>query len=984
MGPLSSWKKLDTLLGWGVGLIALIVYVLTIEPTAGYWDCGEFVAVSHKLEVPHPPGAPLYLLLGRFFSFFAAGKVVEVAYWVNMLSVVSSALTIVFLFWSITILGRRLLPLSTEREGKVAQYTVFGAGVLGAMCFTFSDSFWFSAVEAEVYGLSSLFTAVLFWAALRWGHVRGKALQWQWIICISYIIGLSIGVHLLGLVVLPAITLAIYFEQYKGRVNVLGSTLAVMVGVVIMGFIMVGVIQGLPSLAIDFDITFVNHLGLPFYSGIICFVALFFGVLTFGIVYTQRKKWGIANGLLLSLLFLLLGYSSYTLILIRSGQNPPIDENNPEDALKFLSYLKREQYGSRPLLYGHHFAASLLKQEKGSPIYRQKDEAYHIVEWNVDPVFAKEDNMLLPRMYSTRHKRAYRRHLGLRAQEKPTSWDNVRFLFNYQIGHMYVRYFMWNFAGRASDEPNANWLSPVRALRKNVPSTLADNKARNHYWLLPFFFGLLGLFFQAKRDYQGFSLTMIVFLLTGLGLVFYLNMPPGEPRERDYIYAGSYYAFAIWIGLSFIALERGFRRLLQHPATRLAVCSLVALCPVVLMAKENWDDHDRSERYFSVDSAKNLLNSCQKNAILFTGGDNDTFPLWYAQEVEGIRTDVRVIVLSYFNTDWYIGQMMRPAYDSPVLPFTLDESQYAQGGRNDILYVQAQSGIKGAISLERYLDLIRKKDPRILVNSSLGTQYNMIPAKVFAMEVDTTNLTKDVVPAAFDSLRTDIIYIALSGKHIEKKDLAVLDLISAQDWARPIYFNHTSLRGINMDLSPYVIQEGLAYRFAPVLNTGGQTDDRLLEEGLLLDTERMYENVMKRFSFRGLQDEEIYLSGDYRNFVHAHRASLSSLAGHLYRKGDTLRAKEVLYHSFETMPDKTVPYDRFGLPTLAVALFMKEKALAVPLADNIVRRAEEWILYLGPSPRRDPHIRTIKEVARRFAQNGYLKEADRYLESIKN
>ena len=989
-----TYTKLNNLLGWGVGLFALIVYALTVEPTASYWDCSEFIAVSYKLEVPHPPGAPLYLMLGRMFSLLAAGDTTRVAFWVNMLSVLTSALTITFLFWTITALARRMyVRNATESEATPpkgsALQQIMGAGVLGSLVFTFSDSFWFSAVEAEVYGLSSLFTAVIVWAILRWETMETAQQRWQWLILISYIVGLSIGVHLLGLVALPAMALLIYYREYGQRANNFGVIVALALGMVAVGLIMVGIIQGLPGIAAGFDIFFVNTLGLPFYSGIVVFLLLFFGGLVASLVWAYRRQYALTSTLLLSLCFVLLGYSSYMLVLIRSGDNPPIDENNPEDVLKFISYLKREQYGDRPLLYGHHYASRMVGQEKGEPVYRKGDKEYEIVDWSIDPVYDKKEQLFFPRMYSQqgRHKRAYAKHLGLGEKEKPSSADNLRFLFGYQVGHMYIRYLMWNFAGRHSDEEGAEWLSPIEgleALSNSLPTELSNNKARNNYWALPFLFGLLGLIYHAMRDHQGFRFVMLLFLFMGVGLVFYLNMPPEEPRERDYIFAGSYYTFAIWVGLAFVALMDWGKKYISRYQIRLAVCSAISLLPIFLMAKENWDDHDRSGRYFSVDSARNLLESCAPNAILFTGGDNDTFPLWYAQEVEGIRTDVRVIVLSYFNTEWYIEQMTRPAYASAPLPFSIDIQQYAKGGLNDLLYIAPRKGMKRPISLSRYLDLVRVADSRLRLETSAGTFYNMVPSRTVVLEVDTAKVRAEgVVPKAFDDLLTDRIHIELKGNYMEKKDLALLDLLSAQDWSRPIYFNHTSLRGVGMTLEPYVVQEGLSYRFLPIQNDGSRRDTRLMDGNTLVDVERMYENVMKKFRFRSLQNESIYLNGDFRNFIFNHRAALSTLSAALYKTGDTTRAKKVLRYSLKQIPDAVVPYEIYGLPTVAVALAIGEREKAIGIADGITERAAEWLSFDPSAQDRKKYEAIIQRTASLFRSQGEKETAQRYTELLR-
>ena len=927
-----------------VGILGFCVYAFTVEPTASFWDCGEFIAVSYKLEVPHPPGAPLYLLIGRLFSMLAGSDVEQVAYWVNMLSVLCSALTLMFLFWTLTLLMERVVQRKAHFVSSHRRFIVMASGLVGSLTYMFSDTFWFSAVEAEVYAMSSLFTAVIIWAILRWERLKDPQQESRWLLFIAYMIGLSIGVHLLGLIALPALSLVYYYKHYA-RPSPRGALVALGLGFLVIAGIMVGLIQGLPTLALSFDVFFVNHLHLPFRSGAIFFFVLLVGGLVSGLYFAHRHGHRLWQTALLGLSFILIGYASYLLVLIRSTENPPLDENNPENIISFLSYLKREQYGDRPLLYGRNFTARLLEQKKGSPIYAKGKDRYEVVDYEVEPVYDPKDMTLFPRMYSATsesQRRNYQRMSGLSPGQKPNLFHNIRYFLSYQLGHMYFRYFLWNFAGREHDEQHASWLSPFDALEE-VPQRIAQNEGRNNYLMLPLALGLLGLFFQYGSDFKHFFFVLVIFVLAGIGIIVYLNMPPAEPRERDYIFSGSFYAFSIWAGFSFPALYEWLSQHIRQKRILLGLVSCLCLIPPLLMAKENWDDHDRSGRYFSVDTAINLLESCEPNAILFTGGDNDTFPLWYAQEVEGIRTDVRVIVLSYFNTDWYIAQMMRPAYESAPIPFGLSLESYRQGGPNDFLPVDSPEGqdAEAAIHLQKFLQLIAQDDARIRILSQSGGSYNSVPSEMFAITVDTAQVRrKGLVPKEFDSLLQTRLYVPIKGSYLEKKDLAILDMIVENAWERPIYFNHTSLAGIGIRLDPHVVQVGMAFRLLPVWRPSTKPRDYLVQ------TDEMYRIVKEKFSFRGLQDASVYYSEDYRNFVLNHRAILLVLINSLLKEGKEEKAKEMLLYTLDHMPHEVVPYDHYNSEMVGPLLEVGETQRAMRVADIIAQDADEMIDYL--------------------------------------
>jgi tetratricopeptide (TPR) repeat protein len=934
---MQNYQKINNISGWLIFAVSTIVYWITVEPTASYWDCGEFIAVSYKLEVPHPPGAPLYLLIGRLFSFLALGDVEKVAYWINISSVIASGFTILFLFWTITLLGRKIFNIEKGKETTGQTFLLMGGAAVGALAYTFSDSFWFSAVEAEVYAMSSFFTAFVFWAILKWEVIEDESLANKWLVLISYMMGLSIGVHLLNLVTIPALGLIYYFKKYKVSRNGLIASFAV------SGFVVVLVnniiIPGFPSIGGSLEVFFVNNLGMPFGTGIIFFGIILIGALVYGVYYSYVKEKVLLNTALLGLTFILIGYSSYTSLVIRSKYNPPIDENNPENVMSFVSYLKREQYGSRPLLHGQYFDAKLVDQVLGAKVYVKGKDKYEISDAKIEYKYDPERTTILPRAYSSdaKHVELYREYMGLKENEVPDFIDNIQFMFNYQLGHMYVRYFLWNFASRESDIQHAGWFFPWED-HADIPEEFAQNKARNNFYFIPLILGIIGMFFHYNKNKKDFYVLLLLYFLTGIALVLYLNSPPVEPRERDYIYVGSYYVFAMWIGIGVMALGKLLSDKLGNAAQAAVITTVVCLAVPSIMAIEGWDDHDRSNRYFSVDSARNFLASCAPNAILFTGGDNDTFPLWYIQEVEGYRTDVRVIVLSYFNTDWYIDQMTRTAYESQPLPFSLTFEQYKQGGANDYLPYYENQSIKGAaINLNQYLKLIKDEHPGLQVPTKFG-KYNSVPSKSLFLNIDTTNIkNRNIVPEDKFPYITDRMVFNLRKGGLEKNTLMILDLIANNNWERPIYFNNTSLQGVSVNLNDYVVQEGNAYRLLPVKNPDPRSE--FVNSGV------MYENVMNEFRFRGLDDPKVYNSIDHRNFALNHRSTFNSLANALIKEGKIEQAKEVLNKCLEAIPDISIPYDYTSSQTVKLLYSVGENEKAKGIAEVIGERANEALNY---------------------------------------
>ncbi|MEK6616362.1 MAG: DUF2723 domain-containing protein, partial [Bacteroidota bacterium] len=747
-----KYQKFNNIVGWVVFIVSAFVYLSTIESTASFWDCGEYIACSYKLEVGHPPGAPLFIMLGRIFSLFAFGDTSKVAFMINTMSGLCSAGTILFLFWTITYFTKKIVLKGGAEftDGKI--YAILGSGLVGAIAYTFSDSFWFSAVEGEVYAMSSFFTAVVFWAVLKWERIADEPHADRWIVLIFFLLGLAIGVHLLGILVIPLFVFVYYFKKYKTTRN--GFIIAGIVSLVMLGFVQSIVIPGVVSLSAKFELFFVNTMGMPFNSGTIFYFMALIGAIVWGLRYTMKRKKVMWNTALLCFTALLIGYSSFFVLIIRSKANTPIDENNPENAISLLSYLNREQYGDWPILFGQDYnaplyygndddpaAESMYSVDKndqtphyvnGKPIYVRDDKAgkYVIADDRKDqiPNYDKRFCRFFPRMWSQQgsHESAYKawgdiqgtpvkvRNPSTGEHEtlmRPTFGENFSYFLKYQVVHMYLRYFMWNFAGRQNDVQGhgiestsrieGNWISGIPFLdemrlgsQDNLPESVTRSNANNKFYFLPLLLGLIGLMFQYKRDKENWFMVMLMFMLTGFAIVIYLNQYPYQPRERDYAYAASFYGFAIWIGMGVAAISEFLGKKVSNEKVRAIATTVICLLAVpVIMAKEGWNDHNRSNRYTCRDFAAAYLNSCAQNAILFTNGDNDTFPLWYVQEVEGVRTDVRVINLSLANTDWYIDQLRSQQYDSDPIPLLLDQSKYAQGNR-DFVPIRPRDEVK--------------------------------------------------------------------------------------------------------------------------------------------------------------------------------------------------------------------------------------------------------------------------------------------------
>ncbi len=961
-----SYKFVNDLTGWVVFVIATVVFLLTLEPTGSFWDCGEFVACSYKLLVPHPPGAPTFLLLGRIFSMFAGDDISKIGIWVNALSGLSSSFTVLFLFWTITLMGRKLL-VGLKGEPTGAQTALLmAAGAVGALGFGFTDSFWFSAAEAEVYALSAFCTAFVVWAMLKWERVEEEPDSDRWLILIAYVVGLSIGVHLLNLLAIPALAFIYYFKRHK--VTITGGLVAFVIAGVIILSILVGIIPGLPTLAGWFEVFFVNSVGLPFSSGLWIFLVILLGGIWYGFRRSFQTASHLLNTAMLCFVFILIGYSSYLIVPIRSSYLPTINENAPNNVLSFVSYLKREQYGDRPILYGPQYSAAPVAQIPGDSIYvpNPRTGKYEGVDRKIETEYDARDKVLLPRIYSNQahHLSEYRKwgvnipfqpavnpETGQPQYPKPTFSENIGFLFGYQFNHMYWRYFLWNFVGREGDVQQSGVLWPGEnsaATVSQLPERVATSKARNNFWALPLLLGILGLVYQVRKDDRDALIVGLLFFFTGLAIALYLNQPPIEPRERDYTFAGSFYAFGIWMGIGVIALADLLSRFLKSAAARVTVATaLGALVPLVLVA-EGWDDHDRSGRYNSVDSARNLLESCAPNAIIFTNGDNDTFPLWYAQEVEGVRRDVRVAVLSYMNTDWYIDQMRRPSYENTPLITTLDSTSYRQG-TNDYLTYQPIAQVANGIDLKQFIGLVKQNYPALVVPTSVGKPLLSFPTKKFFLDVDTTAVwNSGIIPADRRTQLVPRMEWTLRGNIMEKKNLIILDMIQANQWKRPIYFSTTVNTTDFMGLMPYFQLEGLAYRLLPCKNPGA--DPR--QNGYVA-RELMHKNMMTKFWFRGLNDPTIFNDENGLRFPANSRDKLSILAEAHLAAGDKERAKQVIDAAFRWMPDAAVPYDYYTPQFIGPLVQVGQQARANEIMDVMSARAVKALSYYSKNDSRN-------------------------------
>ena len=1080
---MKQYRLVDNIFGWVAFVIAAFVYCSTIEPTASFWDCPEFITTAYKQEIGHPPGAPFFMLLGNFFTHFASDAT-QVAKMVNTMSALLSAVCILFLFWTITHLARKLIISDWKEMTTSKLIAIEASGMVGALIYTFSDTFWFSAVEGEVYAFSSAFTAVVFWLILKWEDHADEPHSDRWLVLIAYMTGLSIGVHLLNLLCIPAIVLVYYYKKVP-HANLKGSLLALILSFAVVVAVLYGVVPGIITVGGWFELFFVNVLGCPFNTGeivyIICLVAaviwgiyetynatdknvkrqniafiLGFGMLgipfygygwsavicgvivmailwfilgykrkqevTTGVDETTgitKKKMQllplvsarIKNTALLCMLMLMIGYSSYALIVIRSSANPPMDQNSPEDIFTLGSYLSRDQYGDRPLFYGQAYTSQVALQvegdmckpemKEGAPVYQRKEKAtadekdsYFIVSHKNKYQYAQ--NMFFPRMYDAAHAQAYEDWMGGvdgtevpydRCGENimvkvPSQVDNIRFFLSYQCNFMYWRYFMWNFAGRQNDiqgngEPeHGNWITGFSFIddslygdQSKLPDDLKNNKGHNVFYCMPLILGLIGLFWQAwytrKRKVikngkeveeilpigiQQFWVVFFLFFMTGLAIVIYLNQTPMQPRERDYAYAGSFYAYAIWCGLGVLAIINLLKKKAKLSGTAIsAIVAVITLLVPIQMASQTWDDHDRSNRYTCRDFGQNYLMSLQEkgNPIIFTNGDNDTFPLWYNQEVEGVGTDARVCNLSYLQTDWYIDQMKRPAYDSPSVPITWPRLDFCSGTNE---YVTVEPGAKQQI-LEFYKqnpEAAKKQfgdEPFELKNvlkywvRSKNPDLHIIPTDTLYVTIDKEAVKKSGMMMASDTI-PDKMVISLAGKTaLYKGDLMMLEMIAQCNWVRPIYVALTVGEDNYMNLGDNFVQEGLVNRITPfTTNKPGAKN---------FDTEKAYHNIMTRFKFGNLKQKGLYIDETTMRMCYTHRRLLAQTALQLLSEHKNKKAIDILKKADVEIPDYNVPIDYMsgGLDMARGWILAGQKQKAAEYVGKVWKTASQYLSY---------------------------------------
>ena len=1047
---MKQYRLVDNVLGWLVFAIAAFTYCSTIEPTASFWDCPEFITTGYKLEIGHPPGAPFFMLTANLFSHFGSDPS-QVARMVNTMSALLSATTILFLFWTITHLTRKLIVKDWASLTLGKTIAIEASGVVGALIYTWSDTFWFSAVEGEVYAYSSAFTAIVFWLILKWEDHADEPHSDRWLVLIFYMTGLSIGVHLLNLLCLPAIVLVYCYRRFP-NIELKGSLIALLVSFVLVAAVLYGVIPGIVTVGGWFELLFVNVLGLPFNTGLVIYIALLVastlwaiyesyvgrnkklenistllafaligipfigygwravvcGIVILAIVWWlfNRKKIvekkpvylvssHLKNTVLLCMLMLMIGYSSYALIVIRSVANPPMDQNSPEDIFTLGSYLSRDQYGSYPLLYGQAYTSQVAleqdgdmckpKMTEGAPIYSRKEKAskdekdsYFIVSHRNNYIYAQ--NMLFPRMWDSNHAQDYESWMGgvdgtevpydrcgeQMTVKMPSQIDNIKFFLSYQCNFMYWRYFMWNFAGRQNDiqgngEPeHGNWITGISFLdnarlgdQSKLPDDLKMNKGHNVFYCLPLLLGLIGLFWQAFRGRRGirqFWVVCFLFFMTGLAIVVYLNQTPVQPRERDYAYAGSFYAFAIWCGMGVAALVDLMKKYLKvESPIAIGALSLVCLLVPIQMVSQTWDDHDRSGRYTCRDFGRNYLMTLQDkgNPIIFTNGDNDTFPLWYNQETEGVRTDARVCNLSYLQTDWYIDQMKRPAYGSPSVPITWPRLDYCSGTNE---YVEVNPSLKSQV-----LDFYKKNpmaakaqfgdNPFELANvmkywvRSKDADMHVIPTDTLYVTIDKNAVKHSGMMMASDTI-PDRMVISLKGKNaLYKNDLMMLEMIAHCNWTRPIYVALTVGQENYMNLGDNFIQEGLANRISPfTTNAPGAKN---------YDTEKVYNNLMFRYRYGGLSKPGLYIDETVMRMCYTHRRLFGQLALHLIAEGQKAKALKVLQKVEKELPTYNIPmnYMSGGNDIAHAYALLGQKKKALEVINQVWKNASQYEQY---------------------------------------
>jgi hypothetical protein len=899
-----QYNKINNLLGWLCFVVASATYILTLEPSVSFWDCGEFISCAYRLQVSHQPGYPVFAMLGKVFSLLSLGDNTKVPYFTNMGSAIASGATVMFLFWTITAIAKKLVVGREKDFGQAQTTLIMGAGLVGALAFTYTDTFWFSAVETIVFALSSLCIAIIFWAILKWEAHADEPRADKWIIFIAYVIGLSIGIHLLNLLTIPALALVYYFRRYK-NITVKSAFIAFLISVVILAFVQYGIRGYTVKFAAFFDLFFVNSLGMSFGTGAIFFLLLLVGILIFGIQYSIKKNMPTLNLAFLCITFIYFGYGSFAYIPIRATANTNLNNSHPDNAFIMYGYLNRIQYGENPLFTGPYFDSKIVDQTEGSTIYRKGAKTYEVA--GKRPNYVYDRTTILPRMYSTdgQDVQFYRDWLELPEGQSPTFADNMRWMFSWQIYQMYGRYFLWNFVGRYNDQDgqnstegyDGNWTSGIFDGGKHLPNSVIHGTTYTPLYALPLILGLIGMIYHFSRRKRDALIVLLLWFFTGIAVVLYVNQANVQPRERDYSYVGSFYAFAIWIGLAVIAIADLLSKKINAKTSAYIATGICLLAAPVLMAAKEWKAHDRSTKMTPHDMAYNYLISCPPNAILFTYGDNDTYSLWYDQEVEGIRPDVRIVNLSLFTGDWYIRQMQKPMNQSAPLPITMPYDKYKEGVRDVIYYNDAK--IPGYTDVKEVFDFITSDDKSMQGQNQGGESVNYLPTKKFKLKINADEVIKNGVITADQKSKLDTaMQWTYTSNYVTKENLAILDILAHNNWKRPICFTTTIGSSNLIGLQPYLYKEGFTYRLIP-FKTDTANQDQLSKTNSLV----MYDNMMNKFKYGNFKTAK-YLDHESTNmFYPVLLTTFLDLARSLEREGHPDLALKVLHKCDDVLPD---------------------------------------------------------------------------------
>lgn len=969
-----NYKKTNTILGWLVFAIALFTYGSTIEPTVSFWDCGEYLATAIKLQVGHEPGAPLFQMLGAFFATFASDTS-NLAMMVNFMSALASAFTILFLFWTITRLSFSLLDSKKEKITKATEIAILGSGLVGSLAYTFSDTFWFSATEAEVYALSSMLLALLFWLGLRWEADMDSPRGNKWLLLLCFVVGLSFGVHVMSLLVIPAIGFIYYFKHYKTITTknfIWANILAVLALAFVFKFLFPFTLKYFSAL----ELFFVNSIGLPFNTGSIIAGLILIFAFYYGLNYTRKNKLFNTNTLILAVLFVMLGFSSWIMLPIRATANPVINMSNPSSARELLSYYNREQYGDASLFYDTYYSVSFnrdldkIQPYKDSKPHYEKDTAkgkYIIVNNYKDDLqnYSSKHKGFMPRMMATSAEaiQNYKSIAGInpKSKRRPTFGENIKYMIQFQFGYMYGRYFMWNFVGRQNDVQgkldilNGNWLSGINFIdearlgpQTNLPSDIKNNKGRNVYFFFPFILGIIGLVFHSKFDLKNFYVLLLFFVFTGLAIIFYTNPKPFEPRERDYAVVGSFYVFAIWIGFGVLAIYERFKNKINKQYLAFGITALSLVAVPALMANQNWDDHDRSGKYSARAIAYDYLASCQKDAILFTIGDNDTYPLWYIQEIEGVRTDIKIVNTSLFNTAWYIDQMKRKTYKAEPIPSQLTHDKYKNGSR-EIVYGMNRTDKRWDI--KDFMNWIASDDDRTKIEVGNGHEEIYYPTNKIRIPVDKDAVLKNGIVALKDSAKiVPYIDIDINEGGITKNRVLMLDILANNNWKRPIYFTGGSFDPEEyIWLKDYLQVDGLSYKLVPIHKPDNDLGPFDLGS---INTDIMYKNV-KAFDWGGMNDPKVSLDIETRRNSISFRGRLERLASALIAEGKNKKAEEILDISVKEMPVEKFGYYSLILGHIEDYYKIGAQEKARNLGKILIKKYSENLEYYAQFDRQD-------------------------------